>query len=246
MAPLPEKRYLRGLFSGGTLAYEALQGLRPFLEPLTSNVAMDGVDPLADPTASRDHAVVDLGADELTVGRLHPMIDQDLCLRRLRQEAADPEVGVILLDVVLGDGACGDPAAALAPVIAEVVSERGADLDVAIALVGTDEDPQGLDEQADRLRQAGARVFRELAAALDHVIRRLGRPGGDGGDDGNDMAAVDLAGLEGPVAAVNVGLESFYDSLIAQDAAAVHVDWRPPAGGNVKLMAILRKMKGTS
>ena len=70
-----------------------------------------------DCAAARDHTILDLGADEFTVGRLHPMIDQDLRLRRLRQEAADPEVGLILLDVVLGEGAHADPAGELAPVI---------------------------------------------------------------------------------------------------------------------------------
>jgi FdrA protein len=54
---------------------------------------------------------------------------------------------------------------------------------------------------------------------------------------------VPLNAFHEPLAAVNVGLESFYDSLKAQGAEAVQVDWRPPAGGNEKLMAILAKMK---
>ncbi len=232
----PSGRYLRGLFSGGTLAYEAVQGLRSFLAPLHSNVSMDGVKPLADPATSQAHTLVDLGADELTVGRLHPMIDQDLCLRRLRQEAADRQVGVIVVDVVLGHGACADPAGGLAPVIEEVRSARG-DLDVVAIVVGTDEDPQNLDEQVERLASAGAVVFRGVDEAVVHVSGRLGRP------DGGDVPPVDLEGLEGPVAAINAGLESFHDSLIAQGASAVQMDWRPPAGGNERLMAILEKMK---
>jgi FdrA protein len=55
---------------------------------------------------------------------------------------------------------------------------------------------------------------------------------------------VDLAAFAGGLTAVNVGLESFYESLLGQGATAVQVDWRPPAGGNEKLMAILAKMKG--
>jgi FdrA protein len=46
-----------------------------------------------------------------------------------------------------------------------------------------------------------------------------------------------------PLAAINVGLESFYDSLMSQGAQAVHVDWKPPAMGNEDLMSILEKMK---
>lgn len=225
--------HLRGLFSGGTLAHEALQGLRAFLAPLHSNVHLDGVELLADPAASRGHTVVDLGADELTVGRLHPMIDPELCVRRLGQEAGDPEAGLLLLDVVLGDGAHGDPAGDLAPAIAEA-SER---LPVVAVVVGTDEDPQGLDEQVERLAAAGATVFRGVAEAVDHVVRLLSPAPGDG------FPAVDPEVLSSPVAAINVGLESFYDSLVAQGAAAVHVDWRPPAGGDERLQAILRKMR---
>jgi FdrA protein len=46
-----------------------------------------------------------------------------------------------------------------------------------------------------------------------------------------------------PVAAINVGLESFYDSLLAQGAQAVQVDWRPPAGGDDRLASLLARMK---
>ncbi len=231
----PSAGYLRGLFSGGTLAHEALQGLRAFLSPLHSNVAVAGVEPLADPAESRGHTVVDLGADELTVGRLHPMIDPDHCVRRLRQEADDPEAGLALLDVVLGDGAHRDPAAALAPAIAEACRR----LEVVAVVVGTDEDPQGLDEQVERLAAAGATVYRDLTSAVHRVVDRLSPAPVEG------FPAVDLADLQPPVAALNVGLESFYDSLVAQGADAVHVDWRPPAGGNEKLQALLRKMKGS-
>jgi FdrA protein len=54
---------------------------------------------------------------------------------------------------------------------------------------------------------------------------------------------VNLEQLKQPLAAINVGLESFYDSLISQGAQAVHVEWRPPAGGNEKMAALLAKMK---
>ncbi len=231
----PIAGYLRGLFSGGTLAHEALQGLRAFLSPLASNVGVEGIEPLADPAESRGHTVVDLGADELTVGRLHPMIDPDHCVRRLRQEAADPEAGLVLLDVVLGDGAHRDPAGALASAIADACRR----LEVIAVVVGTDEDPQGLDEQVERLAGAGATVFRDLNSAVHHVVDRLGLAPVEA------FPAVDLTDLRPPVAALNVGLESFYDSLVAQGAEAVHVDWRPPAGGKEKLQAILRKMKGS-
>jgi FdrA protein len=49
--------------------------------------------------------------------------------------------------------------------------------------------------------------------------------------------------LQQPLAAINVGLESFTESLIAQNAAVLPVNWRPPAGGNEKLMGILERIK---
>jgi FdrA protein len=55
---------------------------------------------------------------------------------------------------------------------------------------------------------------------------------------------VDLAKMNQPLAGINVGLESFTASLKDQEAAAIQVDWRPPAGGNEKLAALLARMKG--
>ena len=201
--PVPGK--ILGLFSGGTLAYEAMHGLSAFLSP-------------------EEFTILDLGADEYTVGRLHPMIDQDLRLRKLRQEAG----GIILLDVVLGEGAHADPAGELAPVIAEIHAE------VVAIVIGTDEDPQGLAVQIETLEKAGARVFRTVTDAVEWIF--LHRK-----SEEEDLLPVSI---QEPVAAVNVGLESFHVSLLAQGAASVQVDWRPPAGGNERLAGILARMKG--
>lgn len=228
-------RYLRGLFSGGTLAYETLLGLQAVLDPIYSNAPIRESQRLPDPLRSQAHTIIDLGADEFTVGRLHPMLDNDLRLRRLRQEAADPEVGLILLDVVLGEGAHPDPAGELAPAIAEVKRARG--VDVVAILVGTDEDPQGLAGQAERLAGAGATVFSTTTEAVEYACRRLSP------SRSRPAATVDLERVRAPMAAINVGLESFYASLVGQGARAVHVDWRPPAGGDETLMAILARMK---
>lgn len=227
--PAPSRGYLRGLFSGGTLANEALRGLQAVLGTVYSNLAEPR---LPDALTSQGHTVLDLGEDEFTVGRLHPMLDNDLRLRRLRQEAEDPEVGLLLLDVVLGAGAHPDPASELAPAIAQVRERR--QLDVVIVLVGTDGDPQDLEGQRAQLSQAGAMVFDGTAEAVGYVAQRLI------GGEPERMAA---EFLNQPVAAVNLGLETFYDSLREQGARAVQVDWRPPAGGDERLQAILQKMK---
>jgi FdrA protein len=228
-------RYVRGLFSGGTIAYEVVLGLQALLAPLYTNVPIYPEQQLPDPMRSQAHTVLDLGDDVFTVGRLHPMLDNDLRLRRLRQEAADPDVGLILLDVVLGEGAHPDPASELAPAIAGAAS-RG--LDVAAIVIGTDKDPQTVDTQVERLSAAGAVVFRDTGQAVAYAGARLAhsRPASD--------PPVSLESLSRePLAAVNIGLEAFHASLLGQGAEAVHVDWRPPAGGNEKLMDILSRMK---
>jgi FdrA protein len=210
--------FLRGLFAGGTLAYEAGLALRTFL-------------------SEEGSIILDLGDDEFTVGRLHPMIDQDLRLRRLRQEAADPRVGIILLDVVLGDGAHADPAGELAPVVERALADRAGTLDIIVIVLGTDEDPQNLTEQIATLTRAGAQVCRTVSEAVEAVWQR------QASGEKSTGIPVPLESVRPPLAAVNIGLESFYDSLRAQGASAVQVEWKPPAGGNAKLAGILARMK---
>jgi FdrA protein len=236
-APTPgTATFLRGLFSGGTLAYETLLGISAFLAPVYSNAPLTESQRLADPLHSQGHTILDLGADEFTVGRLHPMIDQDLRLRRLRQEAADPQVGLILLDVVLGEGAHADPAGELAPEIERAL--EGGTLEVAVLVIGTDEDPQDLALQIATLERAGARVCRTVGELVERAAELAPA-------DTENAEPVPLEAVQQPLAAVNVGLESFYDSLTAQGARAVQVEWKPPAGGNERLAGILARMKGT-
>ncbi|MDH5606494.1 MAG: hypothetical protein OEY93_06365, partial [Anaerolineae bacterium] len=226
---------LRGLFSGGTLAYEAMLGFQTILSPIFSNVPIIPEQKLDDPLSSKSHTVIDLGEDAFTQGRLHPMMDNDLRIRRLRQELEDPATGVILLDIVLGEGSHPDPASELAPEIARGKKARP-EIDFLIVMVGTDEDPQGIDEQSQQFIEAGAKVFRKVS----EVIAYLGVSQSTKNTAG---VPVSLESIQSDLAAINIGVESFYDSLKSQGAAVVQVDWRPPAGGNEKLMDILARMK---
>jgi FdrA protein len=135
--------------------------------PFAPELRLDALDPLLPvdhrPLTAR-HAMIDFGADELTSGRPHPMIDQRLRLDRLDAEAADPATAVIMLDVVLGYGAHPDPAAELAPAIQAAVAARDS-LAVVVALIGTAGDPQGLTAQVTALAEAGADVFASNAQA---------------------------------------------------------------------------------
>ena len=243
----PGQRYLRGLFSGGTLQYEALLILQNYVSVVYSNAPLDKKNKLEDSLVSKAHTVIDLGEDEFTVGRLHPMLDNDLRIRRLEKEALDPEVAVILLDVVLGYGAHSDPASELAPAIAAAIKsaqEAGRYLEVVAIVSGTDGDPQGIEAQVKRLREAGAKIETSNDAAARYVgrllqaIERASQPG-----SGPTMKPVDLQALKKPLAGINVGLESFADSLKDQGAQAVHVDWKPVAGSSERLTGILERMR---
>jgi FdrA protein len=157
----PGQSAVRGLFSGGSLAGEAkliLKGLRG---------------------AAAHDVVLDLGDDEYTVGRPHPMIDPRLRNEHIVAAAGDPDVAVILLDVVLGYGSNPDPAGALAPAIREareVAARAGRQLAVVASVCGTPSDPQGLVRQEAALAEAGvllassnARAAMVAARIADHA-----------------------------------------------------------------------------
>src|SRR4051794_13249272 len=161
-APRGERRLLRGLYAGGTFAYEA--GL--LLEPRLGEISADADPPTADRPAELPdaHLILDLGDDRFTVGRPHPMIDPAVRLHMLRAAGDDPRTAVILLDVVLGHLAADDPAGDLAPVIAEIAGRSDAPAIVCF-VVGTDADPQGRARQERALREAGALLAPSSSAA---------------------------------------------------------------------------------
>jgi FdrA protein len=230
----PLSGYIRGLFSGGTLAYEVLRGLEPVLGPLYSNLTETIDRRPEDSKTGQAHAILDLGEDEFTQGRLHPMLDNELRLRRLRQEIADPGVDLILLDVVLGEGSHPDPAAELAPAVGHAICTGKR---VVAIVVGAEEDPQDLNSQIERLTAAGAVVFPNVNGALGYIYDHL-QPS----EYEQPRVSFDMDGL----AAINIGLETFYESLLTQGVTVVHVEWRPPAGGDERLINILAKMKQQS
>lgn len=78
------QRYVRGLFCGGTFCYEAMLLLRDFIGNVHSNAPLEKRLKLVDSNKSLAHTCVDLGEDEFTVGRLHPMLDLSLRNRALK------------------------------------------------------------------------------------------------------------------------------------------------------------------
>ncbi|HEX2507834.1 MAG TPA: hypothetical protein VHK23_05885 [Miltoncostaeaceae bacterium] len=153
---------VRGLFSGGTLCSEAAAILAERLPGVASNAPAGRARRLQG--EPEGHVCLDLGEEEFTRGRPHPMIDPEARVERLRAEAADPRVGVLLLDVVLGYASHPDPAGALAPAIREALAERP-HLAVVAYVLGTEADPQVRSRQEAVLAEVGARLAPTNAAA---------------------------------------------------------------------------------
>ncbi len=255
----PGQRYLRGLYSGGTLCYEALVLLRSRLGRIYSNTPLHPDEVLDPVTRSRDHTIIDMGGDEFTQGRLHPMLDPMLRLQRLHQEAGDPETAVILLDVVVGYGAHPDPASALVPMIREIRQAADADsrhLCLVASVCGTDDDPQNASAQRDALVEAGVLVEDSNAQAVRAAGLWAEARGARGVPEENKIISAAPGALAwpdvGPIttllgrkpAVINVGLELFAESLQAQGVPVVSVDWQPPAGGKQHLLDLLDKLEG--
>lgn len=164
----PGRRLIRGLFSGGTLCYESLVLLGRTVGEVHSNTPINKAWGLPAPAGSPQR--LDLGEEEYTRGRPHPMIDPEARLELLREHAADTQVAVIILDVVLGHGADPDPAKTLAPECESAMVDGGPQ--VVAYVLGTDQDPQGYRAQRDRLVQAGC-VVTETAARASLVAAAI-------------------------------------------------------------------------
>ncbi len=180
----PSQRFVRGLFTGGTFCYEAQLAFRGHDLPCRSNAPAEGVLPLDGTTGS--HTFIDMGDDDYTRGRPHPMIDPSLRNAAIAKDAADPTTAAILVDVVLGYGSHADPAHGLAAALAEGAHDAragGRTLALIAHVCGTDGDPQDLAAQIRQLEAAGAIVASSnyqaaaLAAALatDLAVRRVRR-----------------------------------------------------------------------
>jgi FdrA protein len=162
------KGHLRAYYAGGTICDEAMIMASARLDGIRSNIPLQPsqwIDPMRDYSG---HIFIDFGDDQMTLGRPHPMIDPTLRNQRITDAGRDSDCGLLLIDVVLGYAADPDPAATIAPAIRQArqdAKDDGRELPVAVALIGTAADPQGMERQAIEIRNAGAHVFTSNAEA---------------------------------------------------------------------------------
>jgi FdrA protein len=174
------QRYLRGLYTGGTLADEALILFEGQVDRIYSNNQTRPELVLPDPHRSKEHSIVDLGDDVFTRDRPHPMIDPSIRVQRIEEEMEDGEVAVLLLDCVLGYGSHHDPAGAMAESILRArsaVEKRNGHLAVVASVTGTEADFQNFEEQKHKLEEAGCIVmpsnYRAALLALE-IVKEAG------------------------------------------------------------------------
>jgi hypothetical protein len=160
------QRYVRGVYAGGTLAYEAVGLLSARLPDVTPGVMGGGT----------GHRVVDLGEDVFTVGRPHPMIDGTVRREWIMREGRDASTAVLLLDVILGYGAHPDPVGEILPAVDAVRCERP--VAVVATVCGTDGDVQDRRAQIAMLSAHNVCVLPSNAQAARLAARIAARLAG--------------------------------------------------------------------
>ena len=172
----PEAHFLRGVFAGGTFCYQTQQILRQAGLAVFSNSPLNAGNGLVNSDRSVDHTVVDMGDENYTLGKPHPMIDSTERGRRILAEAADPSVAILLLDFILGYNAASDPVGDLLDALVEAQASRekaGSPLTIVASVCGTDEDPQDRALQVKMLREIGVHIFGSNARATKFCVQLL-------------------------------------------------------------------------
>lgn len=253
----PTQTVFYGLYCGGTLAQEALGLLRRTPGQVVSN--LDGSLHTAEGSV---HTILDLGAEEFTSGRPHPMMDPSVRRQHLLALARQPQVAVVLCDVILGWGAHADPAGALASAWQEasrMAQDAGRRMIGIATVCGTSGDPQGLSGQRHILQEHGLLLADSNAQAVQLAAAVVGKSVPPAAplqlspfEDVISTAAAALSPVTLPARlpalftdgprVINIGLEHFATPLRAHGVPVLHVDWRPPAGGEPRLINLLERL----
>lgn len=247
--PLSKEKTVKGLYSGGTLASEAGMLISEALE-LGGLIKKEGYI-----LKTNGYEVIDLGDDMYTQGKPHPMIDPDVRIQKIKEYAKDENTGVILLDCVLGYGSHPNMAGALSDVIKESISyakENGRELYFVGTVCGTESDPQSYDESIRILEEAGVLVEDSNAKAVRLALKLKGI---EFTEADKKLVNKEISKIELPTVSenvhellnskprvINIGVQSFTDSISEYGGKSVQYDWKPVAGGNKKLIRILNAL----
>lgn len=240
-----EQKYIKGYYSGGTLAYEAAMLINETLN-LQVKSGTEGFILKQD-----KYEVIDLGDDIYTQGKPHPMIDASKRKELMIEAGKDPETAAIILDIVLGYGSHSNMASELAPSIKKVIADaKGDNREIAViaTIVGTEEDPQDLFQQKKILKEAGVIICQSNAQAVKMALALIGKPVYETPKPIYDKqettvevpsVANTLKNLVHTDTFLNIGLSSFTKAILDHGGKVTQFDWRPLAGGDVMLQKAL-------
>ncbi|MDR2390471.1 MAG: hypothetical protein LBE84_02165 [Planctomycetota bacterium] len=184
--PPAKKGLLRGIFGGGTLCLEAAVicgGM--LLGPKASNLSVPGYAKISGRDGFAGHVFLDLGEDEFTIGKPHPMMAPDFKMDRIAAALSEPGVGVVLMDIVIGYGSHPRQAELVLEALARAETASGGksrEKIVVASVTGVDADNPDRESQARLLREGGVTVLASNARAARWAARAA--TGGTGADDG--------------------------------------------------------------
>jgi succinyl-CoA synthetase alpha subunit len=243
---LDKDKVVKGLYSGGTLAAEAGMLISEALN-LERLVKQEGYI-----LRSHGYEVIDLGDDIYTQGKPHPMIDPEVRIKKIEEYAKDEQTGIILFDVVLGYGAHQDMVGALLPAIEEAQTKAkaaGRNLYFVSTVCGTTKDPQNYQDAVNRLKAAGVYVAESNAKAIQLALLLKGVEMTEVDKSVQEYkgTTIDVPAVSDKVMEllntkpriINVGLQSFNESIVQYGGQSEQFDWRPRASGNKKMIRIL-------
>lgn len=170
-----EKKYFRGLYTGGTFAEETLMAFRELAPEIQIHTNRDNTKyavRLRTHKQSEKHTLLDMGDLDFTASAPHTVFDPTQRLNRFRQELSDPAVGLIAMDVILGPGVAPDPSSCYVPFM-----KARPDVMFICTVCGGEGDPQNKASIQKTLKDAGcivavsnydsARLCAEICRALE-------------------------------------------------------------------------------
>jgi succinyl-CoA synthetase alpha subunit len=247
-ATLPADKRIVGLYSGGTLASEAAMLIKEALPSENSGKKEHGF-----VMQSERIEIIDLGDDVYTQGKPHPMIDPTTRIHFIGEVAAKPQTGVVLLDIVLGEGSSPDMAGVLVPAITEALDaakEQNRPLYFVATICGTTTDPQNYAQQKSILEAAGVLVEESNVQATRLALQLIGSDSQIEPEKAvtpYQGKTVTLPEVSPAVAqllntqprVLNIGVAGFAEAI----GNVVQFDWKPTAGGNLKLFRLLSEFR---
>lgn len=172
LSEVKKNGYVKGLYSGGSLAYECFFRLKEAFGDVQSNLS--DKQPVKDIHNLNNHVAIDFGEDEFTQGRPHPMIDSTLRSEIFKNQIDDESTAVIVLDFVLGYGANMAPQKAFLEVLEQAKNEKKSIPIIVVDVCGTNEDPQNYEKVISELKKAGVIVKNSNWEAVNYAISVVG------------------------------------------------------------------------